>query len=333
MGRRDGHRAQTAGQFGGQAVRIPKVIAASAALVILMATDGAVAAQQTLSQKFDSLFVIASSGEVMFTSMVGPAEDSIAAMGVAVVPLLIERFTTYSARERWTVVNCLKKIGSAAVPDLVAALRRPDWEVVQRVAAALGDIADTSAVPALVVAVGHENWQVREQSVRALGLTGHPGDGASKSVLGALSDSVEHVRKAAAVACRQFKLQQATPTLVHLLGDSFYGARFTAMEALLVLDTPIVTAVVEDSLDSPNPRLQAFACDLLGALGTADAIKILLERSFVSEGALHSHAVVALARADQDDRYGLFYFLHERESDRLTLLKLESLQRDRSHVQ
>ncbi|MCK4460786.1 MAG: HEAT repeat domain-containing protein, partial [candidate division Zixibacteria bacterium] len=101
-------------------------------------------------KKFDSLFIIASSGGVQFREMVEPAKDSIAAMGEDVVPWLIDKFTTKSARDRWTIIHVLKRIGSPAVPYLVRALKRSDGLVVQRVCWALGDIADSAAVDPLV---------------------------------------------------------------------------------------------------------------------------------------------------------------------------------------
>jgi hypothetical protein len=119
-------------------------------------------AQETVLQReLDSLFVIASSGELRFREMVEPTIEKIAELGAPAVPLLIDKFTTKSARERLTIINILKKIGPDAVPDLIAALDRTNGLVVQRVCWALGDIGDTSATEHLIRSYGHGRWQVR----------------------------------------------------------------------------------------------------------------------------------------------------------------------------
>ena len=49
------------------------------------------AAETELKRKVDSLFVIASSGEVKYRDMVEPAKDSIAAIGADAVPILVDK--------------------------------------------------------------------------------------------------------------------------------------------------------------------------------------------------------------------------------------------------
>ena len=59
--------------------------------ILISLAGGSAAAKSAFEQKFDSLFIIASSGAIKYQDQTGPAMDSIAAMGVDVVPLLIER--------------------------------------------------------------------------------------------------------------------------------------------------------------------------------------------------------------------------------------------------
>ena len=96
------------------------ITAATLAAMLIPADD--VRAETAFEKTFDSLFVIASSGEVRFRDQNEPAMDSIAAYGVKAVPLLIDKFTTKSARERWTVLWTLQRIGKPAVPDLILAI-------------------------------------------------------------------------------------------------------------------------------------------------------------------------------------------------------------------
>jgi HEAT repeat protein len=88
---------------------------------------------------------------------------------------------------------------SPAVPDLVAALKRPDALVRQNSALALGAIGPpaASAVPALTESLGDPEWAVRRQAALALGEIGP----AAKSALPALArletDGNKPVREAA----------------------------------------------------------------------------------------------------------------------------------------
>ena len=298
-------------------------------LIVSMATT---AASQTTTQKeFDSLFVIASSGEVRFRDMVEPAIDSIAAMGEEVVPLLIDKFTTKSARERLTVINILKKIGSAAVPDLVQALRSLDGLVVQRVCWALGDIKDSAAVEPLIGVCDHSRWQVREQAIGALGKIGD--HAADHVILQSFADSIGQVRKAAAVSAGKMGIVDAVPGLVHTLGDEFYGARLSAMDWLLKIDTAVVVQTLRDSIDSDNSLVGDLGCRVLGRFANLEAFNILTEqfRSFNRDR--RAHAATAIIEADPMDTCAFRQFLFDREEDELVLLKMNSAVLTATHAE
>jgi HEAT repeat protein len=293
----------------------------------LIAT-GAAEAEQTLKQKFDSLFILASSGAVTHRDQVEPAKDSIAALGEPVVPYLIDRFSTKSARERWTVIHILRRIGSPAVPHLVSALTRPDGLIVQRVCWALGDIKDSAAVPGLVAVADHERWQVRDQAVGALGKIGEPDRGASEAVMSALADSIGQVRKSAAVACGRLEMEYVAEMLVSQLNDDFYGARFSAFEALRKMDTSVVVDIASDSLTSLGPQGYALACDLLAKFGTDPALNALYETALSElDDTRRAHAQTAIVRADPTDLCGWYHFLYEREENRLNRIKMRSARR------
>jgi len=278
--------------------------------------------QSAMETRLDSLFVIASSGEVRFRDQNEPAMDSIATYGAQAVPFLIDKFTTKSARERWTVIWTLQRIGSEAVPDLVAALDRDDGMVVQRVCWALGDIGDTAAVEGLVRISDHSRWQVRDQAARGLGKIGDP-RGAS-TVERALTDEIGQVRKQAAVAFGQLGLNFSTDKLVHLLGDEFYGARWMAADALLKLDTATVLNVLEDSVTSANRVLGNVACWVLGRFATDAALQMLFTQAQATDPQRRSHALVALVAADPQDNCNFRQSLLENETDRFVLLKVNS---------
>ena len=280
-------------------------------------------AQETVLQReLDSLFVIASSGELRFREMVEPAIEKIAGLGAPVVPLLIDKFTTKSARERLTIINILKKIGLDAVPDLVAALDRTNGLVVQRVCWALGDIGDTSATVHLIRSYGHGRWQVRDQAIGALGKTGDMR--AEEVILEALADSIGQVRKAAAVAAGKLKITSAVDLLITRLGDSFYGARMSAVAALLALDTITVVSRLGDSFNSESKLVGDLACYVLGQLGNDEAMEILLGQVRSPNVNRRTHAALAIIAADPYDNCGYHRFFLEQESDRLARIKISS---------
>lgn len=303
--------------------RLQKVIPVFVvALLISLMMANSVRSAGTIKHKVDSLFVIASSGEMKYRDQVQPGIDSIAAMGVDAVPVLVDKFTTNSARERLTIINILKKIGSPAVPYLVESLRRPEWLVVSRVCWALGDIKDSAAVIPLVGACGHSGWQVREKALDALGKIEDAQ--AEATVLSALTDSVGQVRKAAVVAAGRLGLLNGINNLVHMLGDDFYGARMSAVEVLAGMDSARVRDALADSLHSDNRLLGNLACHVLGLALTEEAVDLLIAEAESTEDNRRAHAVVALIRGDPGDHWGYHNQLLEKETDRLVRLKIES---------
>ncbi|MCP4684605.1 MAG: HEAT repeat domain-containing protein [bacterium] len=295
---------------------------ALAGVLFLCLAIGSVRAQGALERKVDSLFVIASSGSVKYRDLVDPAKDSLAALGADAVPFLIEKFTTKSARERWAIIHVLQRIGSPAVPDLVAALNREDPLVVQRVCWALGDIKDTAAVEGLLAIRGHTRWQVRDQAVGALGKIGD--DRAVDAVMEAMTDTIGQVRKSAAVAAGRLTVGASVEGLVHMLGDDFYGARLSAFNSLLKLDTAKVTRVVADSLSSETELLGHLSCRLLGQFATDEAVDLLRIQLSSDSPSRRAQAAVALVRADPHDNCGYMGIFLSQEEDRLVLLKIQS---------
>jgi hypothetical protein len=305
-------------------MRMRNVIAKNLTLAILLAVTVLVesATGDELKRKVDSLFIIASSGEVKYRDQNEPAMDSIAALGAEAVPYLIDKFTTRSARERWTIIWTLERIGSPAVPDLVQALKRRSGLVVERVCWALGDIGDTAAVGPLMDVSGHARWQVRDQAVGALGKIGH--DRAEPVVIAALQDTIGHVRKSAAVAVRRLHLAGYERELVHMLGDDFYGARMSAVDALVEMDTVVVVHALIDSVFSDNRFVGYLGCSVLGKIGTDRALDLLFECTASPDPDLRAHAAVALITADPDDLCGYRREVVEKETDRLVRLKIGS---------
>lgn len=291
-------------------------------ILIIFIIASNINAQTDLEKKVDSLFVIASSGELKYRDMVESAKDSIATMGAGVVPHLVSKFDTQSARERLTIIHILKRIGSPAVPYLITSLKNPNGLVVQRVCWALGDIADSTALDPLIEISTHSRWQVRDQALGAIGDIKN-NRGADAVFIG-FKDSVANVRKAAVVAAGKIGILEAIPNLVHLLGDDFYGARMSSAEALLKLDTGMILSALEDSIMSQNSFVGSLACIILSKIKTDAAVDLLKHTFDNASENLRPHAAVALLKADPEDLCGYHKILFEKTTDRLTLLKMKS---------
>ncbi|HVP07114.1 MAG TPA: HEAT repeat domain-containing protein [Candidatus Acidoferrum sp.] len=300
-----------------------------AAIVILTGMIGSAAGQTVIDKKVDSLFVIASSGEAKFQKFVQPAVDSLGAMGLEVVPYMIKKLDTKSPRERIALIAVLKKVGSPAVPQLIASLKLINGLSVERACMALAEIADSSSVPALNVAATHPRWRVREEALGALGKIHDPRS--SDVVINALQDSIGLVRKAAAVADGQMKLGQSTAMLVHMLGDDFYGARMCAAASLLKLDTSAAVKTVMDSLNSSNQLVGNLGCYVLGQLGTPEALDALLYQTEASNPDRRAHAAEALVAADSTDQTCYQSICFPLETDPLVRLKVESAMAAHDH--
>jgi HEAT repeat protein len=275
-----------------------------------------------LQKKLDSLFVIASSGELKYRDKVEPAIESIAKLGVLVVPPLIDKFTTNSARERLTIINIFKKIGSPAVPDLVDALSRPNWLVVKRVCWALGDIGDTTAVMPLLNSAGHENWQVREYCLGALGKIGDLR--AVDAVINSFSDSVGQVRKAAVFSAGKLKSAETISQLIQALDDPYYGARLSAVEALQLMDTARLLPALKEELASATGLKAKLGMKVLSRIGNDEAMYILSMQLESKDRRKVVDAAIAIVSADPQNICGYHESIYEKVTDRLALIKIES---------
>ncbi len=206
-------------------------------LVLIMAPAVSARADRTLKAKVDSLFVIASSGELKFRDLVGPAEDSLAALGVDGEPYLIARLGTTEARERVALENIFKKIGRPAVPLLNQALQETDSLQLSRVALMLDLLPDTSSVSGLLAVINHPFYWVRYEAVRALGSIGDRR--AVEAIRKALGDGDELVRTVAAVAAGKLNDSTLALDLAAALDDPYYGVRMAAGEEIRKLSCPV----------------------------------------------------------------------------------------------
>jgi len=291
-------------------------------LVVMLLAVAVPVSGGSVEDKVDSLFVIASSGELKYRDMVQPAIDSLSAMGAPAVPRLIEKLSSKSARELHTITKILENIGRDAVPGLLDALTLDNPEELSRVCYTLGQIKDSSAVDGLMKTVNHDDWRVRSGAIGALGKIGDTR--ANAAVMRGLTDTVETVRKSAAVATGRLKNVEAIPALVHILGDSFYGARMTASEALVMFGAEAVE-IIADSLRSENELVGNLGCTTLGKIGGDDAGVVITGQLLSPSPVRRAVAVDAVRLSNSSQACGEVEVLKQTETDPTVLFFIEQV--------
>lgn len=288
-------------------------------LVIMFSLSIQAQVTSAVNPVVDSLFIIASSGEVMHQEAREPAMDSIATYGLKVVPFLIEKLNAISRQEKWTALWILERIGGPSVPLMVAKLSSDDGLHVQRVCWALSRVGDSTAVEGLIGVMNHSRWQVREEALGALGKIAD--SRADEAVLAALVDTIGQVRKGAAVATGKLLPSEGVAPLIEMLADDFYGARMSALDALSNYDSTVILEAL--NVSQMSGIAMNLTCQLLGRIGSSQAKELLYHLTLTDDTRLRSYASLALIQADPTDSLGHQAFI-EHETDRLNRLKLES---------
>jgi hypothetical protein len=228
--------------------------------LVLSFTSG-ILAEQTVEEKIDSLFIMASSLDIKYKDSVASARESIAAMGTDAVPHLIEMLGTPHGRERAALEDIFKKIGEPAVPQLTDALLITDSLRLSRVAKMLYFFPDTSSVENLLRIVNNSYYSARYQVIRALGEIGDPR--AISAVRSAMKDTIELVRTIAAVSAGRLKDDGLLPDILSAFDDSYYGARMSAHEALIKADCETKTAFIANSLPSASTNARKHLLSII----------------------------------------------------------------------
>jgi HEAT repeat protein len=186
--------------------------------------------KQSIEEKIDSLFVMASSLDIKYRDSVGPSRESIAVLGTDAVPHLIEMLGTPHGRERAALEDIFKKIGETAVPQLTEALLTTDSLRLSRVAKMLYFFPDTSSVENLLKVAENPYYSARYQAIRALGAIGD--HRATPAIRKAMKDTIELVRTIAVVSAGRMEDASLFSDLLAAFDDNYYGARMSAHEAL-----------------------------------------------------------------------------------------------------
>jgi len=160
----------------------------------------------------------------------------------AVTPL-IEALHDEDRAVREAATGALRKIGSAAVPALIAALQDPNGNVQEIAVAVLKDVPEPRAVEPLIGCLTNKNWIVRMHAAKGLGIAGDA---------------------------------RAIAHLVSLLTDQVKAVRADATDALARIGRPALASLLA-ALQHEAWILRLHACEALGKIGAEEAVEPLCQ--------------------------------------------------------
>jgi HEAT repeat protein len=245
-----------------------------------------------LKEKVDSLFIRACGWLETQRDLAEPSKEALIEMGEEAVPYLLDRLDTQTAREKWTLIDILGKIGEPAVMPLIEYLKSDNKDEVKLASRILGDIKDKRAVGPLAELLNKEDYNIRSYACESLGKIADTT--AFAEVSSCMTDSVEVVRKSAAVALGKMKESRAIPHLTRGLTDSHYSVRMTSASALVKIGEPSIAPLMELMNASADTIAVHLAMESLGKLKAKRAVKPLVRKLEDENWATRAFAVEAL---------------------------------------
>jgi len=212
------------------------------------------------------------------------AEFAIGRIGVAAVPPLVEALKSPDAAIRESSAYVLGTIGPrarGAAPALLEAAKDPEPDVRLWSVKSLGEIdpEPLASVAAFAAALGDESADMRRVAVTILVKLGPKGAAAVPALVGVLKDADAGIRWRACIALRQMgpEAKEAVTALVGLLADEDGDVRARAAQALGRIGPAAVPALAK-ALESGDLRVRRAAAGLLGPLGVdAKSVRKALE--------------------------------------------------------
>ena len=282
-----------------------------------------------LKEKVDSLFIKACGWLEKYRDLAEPSKKALIEMGEEAVPYLLDKLSAQSARERWTLVDILSKIGEPAVMPLIESLRSDNKDEVKLASRILGDIKDKRAVSPLIELLNKEDFNTRSHACESLGKIGDTT--AFVHVSSCLKDSVEVVRKSAAVALGKMRDRRAIPHLIEGLSDPHFSVRMTSASALVEIGEPSVKPLIEvlslstDPMDPADTIAIHLAIESLGKLKEKRAVKPLLKKLEDNDWATRAFTVEALGEIGNKKGIKAIRNLKKRETHPFVLKKIKEV--------
>jgi len=273
-----------------------KIILLFMITVMMLAANAT--ADQNIADKIDSIFVMASSLDIKYKDSVGPARESIAAMGTEAIPHLIEMLGTPHGRERAALEDIFKKIGEQAIPQLNEALLVTDSLRLSRVAKILYFFPDTSSVTNLLKITDNLYYSARYQTIRALGKIGD--SSAIPAIRTAMMDDNELVRTIAAVSAGRMNDAGLFPDLVAAFDDEYYGVRMSAHEAIKAAECSVKVEFITTALSDASANARKHLLMVIAEDSCQYAMDIILPFFHFTDPVIMSQALKAAYRLDPD---------------------------------
>jgi len=286
-----------------------------------------------LKERVDSLFIKACGGLEKYRDLAEPSKKALIEMGEEAVPYLLDKLDTQSAREKWTLIDIVSKIGEPAVMPLIESLKSDNKDEVKLASRILGDIKDKRAVSPLIELLDKEDFNTQSHACESLGKIGDTT--AFAHISSCLKDSVEVVRKSAAVALGKMsamgrsafggKEGRAIPYLIEGLSDPHFSVRMSAASALVEIGEPSVKPLIELLNLSTDTIAIHLAIESLGKLEEKHATKPLLKKLEDKDWATRAFTVEALGEIGDKKGIKAIKNLKKREAHPFVLKKIEEV--------
>ena len=276
--------------------------------------------EDQLKKKVDSLFVLACGGLEKYRDQQEPAESILVEMGEKAIPYLLEKLTTQSTREKWTLIRVFGKIGEPGVIPVIGRLESEEKDEVKLAIRILGEIKDNRAVGPLTELLDREDYNIRSHVCESLGKIADTT--AFDDVSLRMDDSVEVVRKSAAVALGRMKNARAVPYLVRGLSDVHFSVRMSSAHSMVEMGEPAVKPLLFLLDHSAGPTLH-LAIESLGKLKERSAVSPLLDKLKDDDWATRAFAVEALSEIGDPRGTQAFIELKKTETHPFVLNRID----------
>lgn len=242
------------------------------------------------------------------------AVTAIAAMGpdaAEAIPKLMEGMDSRKGRgfrprdKAQTLFRCadaLARIGPAARPELLSALKSEDTGLRIGAAKALGAMAAKEAIPALIENLGHGDEAVRSEAVEALGLIGEPAVAPLSESLG-WPDARLREGSARALGSIGRAAAPVAPGLLEKLGtEKEISVQVAMLSALPRVGLPAAKSVppLIAALKSDQEPLRHAAVNALLMIRPASTHAVPAVAALLKEPAITERAVYLLGRFGAD---------------------------------
>lgn len=200
------------------------------------------------------------------------AAEALAGRGTGIVGRLAEAMEAGNEDLRYWVCVVLRKMGSAGVDQLVAALQDSNSNVAYFAASALAEVREERVVRPLIRALASPSWPVRNAASTSLALLGEL---AVTQLVNSIEDEHEDVAFWVGKTIKRLG-RVAMPGVLFLLKRGNDEQRFYAARALGTLKDPAAFEALAEALKDGHEWVRLYAAIALGEIGDERSLAQLL---------------------------------------------------------